>query len=163
MSTGHMAPVYDRTLKKTRSRSTAFVMHDESVRADLQRCDLSSQLRIFVQFVKRLGTVLDFGPFSCHRGALKRLGFHNPTFYILQKLKLPIHDRVAESLWKFFHAGRKSTLNMKNFVGDLEQRGPFSVCLPHAKLGVATACRRLHETAKAKNPMVGSLIIKIHP
>ena len=41
----------DRSLKKkTRLRRSAFVMRDESIRADLVRTDLSSQLRVFVPF-----------------------------------------------------------------------------------------------------------------
>ena len=88
-------------------------MRDEPSRADLVRSDLSSQLRIVVKFFKWLGSTLQFGPFSCHRGALKKLGFHNPTVYFMKMLQLPNHDEVAKSLWDFFHAGRRSTLSMK--------------------------------------------------
>ena len=114
LTTGYMTPVYDRSLKKkTRLCRSAFVMRDESIRADLVRTDLSSQLRIFVQFAKWMGTFVDIGPLVCQRGGLKKLGFHNPTFYLLRKVQLVNHDKVAANLWKFFHVGRKSTLNMK--------------------------------------------------
>ena len=82
MSTGYMTPLYDRTLKKTRLRRSAFVMRDESIRADRVRTDLSSQLRVSVQFFQWLGTMVDLGPLVCQRGGLKKLGFHNPTFYL---------------------------------------------------------------------------------
>ena len=81
-------------------------------RADLVRSDLSSQLRIFVQFFKWLGSLFDFDSFSCHRGQLKRLGFHNPTMHLMRAVQLPNHEKVADALWRYFHAGRRSTLSM---------------------------------------------------
>ena len=93
LATRHMTPVYDRGKKKTKSWRSAYVMHDESIRADLVRSDLSSQFRIVFQFFKWLGSTL------LYRGPLKKLGFHNPTVSFMKVLQLPNHDEVAKSLW----------------------------------------------------------------
>ena len=114
LETGHMTPIYNRCLKKkTQNRRTAYTMRDEAIRADLVRSDLSSQLRIFIKFFKWLGSFFEFDSSSCHRGKLKRLGFHNPTMHLLRAVQLPNHVKVADSLWRDFHAGRRSTLSMK--------------------------------------------------